>query len=180
LAVLGAMAGVLLGTATAAHAHTALESSSPPGGSTVTAPLPTVDLTFTGQVLLREVTVTDPGGADASTGPATASGAVVSRPVTLTAAGSYTVTYAVTSSDGHVVEGTFDFTYAPPAAPAAPASTSEAGPTGTAAPSTTVRPDQAAAETRSPRSAGWVLPAVAVVVVAAAVGLVLRWRRARR
>jgi len=117
LIVFALIVGMLLGIATAAQAHTGLASSDPAEGSTVTGPPPAVGLTFSGQVLLREVTVTGPTGA-AATGGATVNGAVVTQPVALTDAGTYTVDYAVTSSDGHPVEGIATFVYAPPPPPA--------------------------------------------------------------
>jgi copper resistance protein C len=176
LAVLVLAVGMLLGSATAAQAHTALASTNPAEGSTLTGPLPAVELTFTGQVLVREVTVTGPAGASAATGPATASGAVVSQPVTLDAAGTYTVGYAVTSSDGHTVDGSLTFTYAPPAAVA---STAPATPSPTAA---APQPSEASAESPAPASVGvplWLVAVVAGLVVAAAV-LVGRRLRSRR
>ena len=66
LTLFALMISVVLGTATAAHAHTGLSSSNPADGSTLTSPVPAVDLTFTGQVLLREVTVTGPAGTSAA------------------------------------------------------------------------------------------------------------------
>jgi copper resistance protein C len=181
LAVLAAALCLVLGTATAASAHTALESSNPAEGSTVTAPLPAVDLTFSGAVLVREVTVTGPDGAPAVAGAATAAGGVVTQPVALAAAGTYTVGYAVTSSDGHPVEGTVSFTYAPPPPPA-PTTAAAAPTTATAAPET---PDDAAepAEAAAERSTGdpsgiplWIVLTGAAAVV---VGAVLAVRRLR-
>ena len=182
LAVLVLAVGVLLGTATAAQAHTALASTNPAEGSTLAAPLAAVELTFTGQVLLREVTVTGPAGASAATGAATASGSVVSQPVALDAAGTYTVGYSVTSSDGHTLDGSLTFSYAPPAQPTtAPATTSSAVPSASAG-SPAAEPSEASAETPAPASDGvpvWLLAVIAVLVVAAAV-LVGRRLRSRR
>jgi methionine-rich copper-binding protein CopC len=179
LTVLAVMVGVLLGTATAAQAHTALASTNPAEGSTLTGPLPAVELTFTGPVLLREVTVTGPTGASSAAGAATASGAVVSQPVALDAAGTYTVGYAVTSSDGHILEGALTFGYAPPAPPTtAPATTSSAVPASSAA----AEPSEASAESPAAASNGvpvWLLAVIGVLVVAAAV-LVGRQLRSRR
>lgn len=175
LAVLVLTISVVLGTATAAQAHTALGSSNPADGSTLTTPLPAVGLTFTGQVLLGEVTVTGPAGASAATGAATANGAVVTQPVTLTAAGTYTVGYAVTSGDGHPLEGTLTFTYAPPA----PTSASAAPPAGSAA----AEPSEAAVQSPAQQSGGvpgWVLAAAAALLVAGAVLVIVGRLRARR
>ncbi|SFL86926.1 copper resistance CopC family protein [Geodermatophilus ruber] len=176
LTVLVLAIGLVLGTATAVQAHTGLGSSNPVDGSTLTTPLPAVDLTFTGQVLLREVTVTGPAGASAASGTATTAGAVVSQPVTLTDAGRYTVAYAVTSGDGHPVEGSVSFTYAPPP-PATP--TSEAAAPTSSAPAA---PTEAAAQRPAEEPAGlpgWVLAAAAVLVTGAVL-LTARRLRSRR
>ncbi len=182
LIVFAVLIGMLLGTATAAQAHTELASSNPADGSTLTGPLPAVELTFTGSVLLRDVTVTGPAGTSPVTGAATVAGAVVTQPVALTDAGTYAVAYAVTSSDGHPVEGTLTFTYAPPSPPSP---TSEAAaPTSTSAPvSTPAAPSEAAADSPAQSSTGlpgWAFAAGAAVVVAvAAAVLSLRRRRTR-
>jgi len=187
LTVLAVVVGVLLGTSTAAQAHTALASTNPAEGSTLTGPLPAVELTFTGQVLLREVTVTGPAGASAAAGAATASGAVVRQPVTLDAAGTYTVGYAVTSSDGHTLEGSLTFGYAPPAPPTtAPPTTAPPASSTSAAPAPVTPavdgPSEASAESPAPASDGvpvWLIALVALLVVAAAV-LAARRLRSRR
>jgi copper resistance protein C len=182
LIVFAVLIGLLLGTATAALAHTELASSNPADGSTLTGPLPAVELTFTGSVLLREVTVTGPAGTSPVTSAATVAGAVVTQPVALTDAGTYAVAYAVTSSDGHPVEGTLTFTYAPPSLPSP---TSEAAvPTSTSASvSTPAAPSEAAADSPARSSTGlpgWAFAAGAAVVVAvAAAVLSLRRRRTR-
>jgi copper resistance protein C len=172
------VAGVLLGTSTVAQAHTTLRSTDPTDGSTVTAPLPAVGLTFSSGVFLGEVTVTDPAGDSAAAGEATVAGAVVTQPVTLAAPGAYTVAYEVTSGDGHPLEGRLTFTYVPPvpsptAAPVAP---------GTPVPQATVEPSEAASSTPDDSGGlpGWILPAAAAVVLAAAVSLLARRRLAGR
>ena len=186
LAVLALMMSVVLGTATAAQAHVGLRSSNPSEGSTVTGPLPAVDLTFTGRVLPREVTVTGPAGASAATAAATASGVVITQPVALTDAGTYTVAYAITSSDGHPVEGSLTFTYAPPAplAPSSEAPASTSPPSVAPASLAPAEPSEAATTSAAQSSTGvpgWALAAGAVIVlVAAAVLLTVRRRRVRR
>jgi copper resistance protein C len=169
--------GVVLGTGTAAHAHTSLRSTDPADGSTVTGPLPTVGLTFSGRVFLGEVTVTDPAGDSATAGAATVEGASITQPVTLAAPGAYTVAYEVTSDDGHPLEGQLTFTYAPPVPPT---SAGQAAPS-TPVPQATVEPSEAAAGTSSEGSAGlpgWVAPAAAAVVLAAGAGFLVSRRRA--
>lgn len=184
LAVALAVGVLLAGTAAPAAAHTELESSDPAAESTVTAAPAAVTLTFGGAVLGADVTVTGPDGA-AATGPATVDGAVVRVPVTLTAAGRYDVTWYVTGSDGHPLQGTFGFQHAPPAAPAptaAPSSTAASPAAGTS-PGTPVgtRNDvvEAAAGEDGTGSPGWVLPALAAAAVAVGAALVVLLRRRR-
>jgi methionine-rich copper-binding protein CopC len=179
--VLVVVLGVLVVGAPPARAHTALSSSVPADGSTVSGPLSAVELTFTGPVTLRDVTVTDPAGVSATAGEASASGALVTQPVALSAAGEYTVGYAVVSSDGHQLEGSLTFRYSPPAPP-----TPTPTPAVTASPSqtpATVQPREASADAPAPESsgpAGWLLPLGGAVVLAAGVVLVVRRRRTRR
>jgi methionine-rich copper-binding protein CopC len=177
----GLVLGLVLGSATSAQAHTELTSSDPADGSTVTAPVDAVVLTFSGSVLVREVTVVGPESADVTADSPSAAGAVVSQPVRLTDAGLHTLTYAVTSSDGHVVEGTLSFTYAPPSPTTAATTPATTAPAGTSAPAPAT-PSEAAAESPTSSSAGllgWALAAGAALVVALAVALLVR-RRARR
>ena len=179
LAVPVLVVGVLLGTAPAAQAHTALNSTDPADGSTVTAPLPSVGLTFSSRVFLGEVTVTDPAGDSAAAGEATVEGAVVTQPVALDVPGAYTVAYEVTSDDGHALEGQLTFTYAPPA-PQTP--TAQAAPS-TPVPRTPAAPREAAAGSASPDSDGlpaWVPVTAAAVVLVGVVGFVAMRRRAGR
>jgi methionine-rich copper-binding protein CopC len=164
-----------------AQAHSGLSSSSPAADSTVTEPLTAVELTFAGSVRLREVGVTGPDGASAGSAPPTASGAVVTAAVSLSAPGRYTVTYAVTSDDGHPVDGSLSFSYAPPAtaAPTTSAPVTTAAPATSSAAPAPVEPSEAAASNAAEESGGfpgWVIP-VAVAVVGA--GVVLAVRRMR-
>lgn len=187
LAVLLTVATVLLAAPAPASAHTELESSDPAANSTVTAAPAAVTLTFGGTVLGADVTVTGPDGT-ASTGPATVEGAVVSVPVTVTAAGRYDVTWYVTGSDGHPLQGTFGFEHAPPAAPEPTAAPTTAPPTTpAAAPETspTINPtandviERAAEGDDDSGTPGWVLPVLAAAAVAVGAALVLLLRRRR-
>ncbi|MGY1617187.1 copper resistance protein CopC [Geodermatophilus sp. SYSU D00691] len=171
-----AVLAVLLGGATSARAHTELAASTPADGGTVTGPLPAVELTFSGAVLTRQVTVRGPDGADVTTGPASVAGAVLTQPVSLGAAGTYTVDYGVTSSDGHDVDGSLTFTYAPPATSAAPSPTPETTPE-PAAPSPAA-PSEAAAESDPGGLPAWLLVGGAAVLVGAV--LLIPWRRRSR
>jgi copper resistance protein C len=179
LAVPALVVGVLLGTGSAAQAHTALSSTDPADGSTVTGPLPTVGLTFSSRVLSGEVTVTDPAGDSATAGEATVEGAIVTQPVALAAPGAYTVAYEVTSDDGHRLEGRLTFTYAPPVPPP---TAGQAAPS-TPVPRAAVEPSEAAAGSAPPGSdglPGWVAPTAAAVVLAAVAGVLVVRRRAGR
>jgi methionine-rich copper-binding protein CopC len=111
LSVLAVLAVVLLGTPLTASAHDVLESTSPAAGSTVQRMPPSVSLTFTEAPLAlgTQVVVTGPSGAMQQGAP-TIEGRVVTQAIAPSApAGSYTVTYRVTSDDGHPVTGSFAF-----------------------------------------------------------------------
>ncbi len=57
------------------------------------------------------VSVVDPSGADVSVGEAVVAGDTVSREFKPGAPGTYTASYRVTSSDGHPIDGSVNFTY---------------------------------------------------------------------
>jgi len=124
LAVIGGAGALALAPASAAAAHDYLVSSTPTAGSTVTAPLRTVKLTFDDIVLDLSgngtssiVQVTGPNGASRhfETGCPTTLGRVVTAPVALGGPGSYQVEWQIVSADGHTVSQKMDFTYRPPA-----------------------------------------------------------------
>jgi copper resistance protein C len=111
LAVLAVLAISLLGRPLTASAHDVLESTAPASGATVDRMPQTVTLTFTEAPLTigTQVVVTGPSGA-VQQGAPTISDRVVSQAIAPSApSGSYTVTYRVTSDDGHPVTGTFAF-----------------------------------------------------------------------
>jgi hypothetical protein len=124
LAVTAGAGALALAPASAAAAHDYLVSSDPAAGSTVTAPIHTVKLTFNDIVLDLSgdgtssiVQVTGPDGASRhfETGCAKAVGRVVTAPVALGGPGSYQVEWQIVSADGHTVSQKLDFTYRPPA-----------------------------------------------------------------
>ena len=174
-----------LGATGTAQAHTSLSSSSPAEGSTVTEPLSAVTLTFSGSVRGPEVTVAGPDGAVVSTGTATGEGSAVTVPVAPTATGPHTITWSVTSADGHDLTGTVAFDHAGPvAAPVGPepAPSSAATPSPAAATSEPVpaQPAEAAAETPEDEGSGsGVAIGVAVAVVLLGAGGVAVGRRRR-
>lgn len=73
---------------------------------------------FSGEIFPEAafVSVVDPSGADVSVGEATVAGDTVSREFKAGAPGTYTASYRVTSSDGHPIEGSINFTYDGPGA----------------------------------------------------------------
>ena len=113
-----------------------------PGADAVLAAAPErVTLTFAEPVSTVGATlisVVAPDGSAADSGDTVIDGTTVSvslRP--LSAAGAYTVTYRVVSDDGHIVNDSYQFQYAPPSAVAsdsAPPSATPDGMTTTAAP----------------------------------------------
>lgn len=127
----------LLGGMGIAQAHSQLESTSPAAGATVdTVPLEVV-LTFNENVLrgLSRVGVADASGASVVAGEPTSEGRVVSQPLAPDlSAGTYTVTYKVTSADGHPISDRFTFLIAEGAAGVGTGSTANASvtPAGTA------------------------------------------------
>ena len=113
----------VLAPATPAWAHTALVSSDPARGATLTKAPTTVTLVFSQKLNPDFSTVVL---SDAATRRIAASTPVVDDVnATITvgqalANGSYTVAYRVVSQDGHTVQDSYRFTVADPALPAAP------------------------------------------------------------
>ena len=147
-----AAAAVLVG-AGAAQAHNTLVSTDPAEGATVAAAPARVTLTFNepARSLGTEVVVTAPDGTTVSTGDAVLDGVTVSQDVTGSLpAGAYTVTWRVTSADGHPLEGVLSFT---------------------ATGATTVGGDPAAAVTPTPTPAPTAMPTPSITALAAAASI---------
>lgn len=107
-----AAVAVLVG-AGAAQAHSTLVSTDPVDESTVATAPERVTLTFNepARSLGTEVVVTAPDGRTVSTGDPVLDGSTVSQAVAgALPAGAYTVTWRVTSADGHPLEGVLSFT----------------------------------------------------------------------
>ena len=103
--------GLVVAAPLAASAHDVLERTSPADGTTVSTMPASVVLTFSEDPLTigAQVVVTGPSG-PVSSGAPTISGRDVTQGVAPNApGGDYTVTYRVTSDDGHPVSGTFSF-----------------------------------------------------------------------
>ena len=167
LLVLGVVAVLTGGTATVASAHDALVGTSPADGSTVGAFPGQVTLTFDQPALAlgSTVLVAGPGG-PVTIGPTRVTDNRVTQAVQPGApAGRYTVTWRVTSIDGHPVSGSFGF------------AATAAGP-GTRPPAA---PSIAGAGAQAPSTeagvAWWVSGVGAAVVAAVAAAAVTRRRR---
>jgi copper resistance protein C len=128
LVVVAGAVALLLGSASPALAHDGLVGTRPASGSTVPGMPPAVELDFTGEPLPLGtlVAVTGPDGAPVSSGDAEIRGTTVVQPIDDGAAGPYRVEWRSTSSDGHPLSGTFDFTVAEGDAAPPPAATSPA------------------------------------------------------
>jgi methionine-rich copper-binding protein CopC len=103
--------GLVTAVPTTALAHDVLERTNPADGTTVSRMPSTVALTFSEEPLDigAQVVVTGPSG-PVSSGAPTINGRDVTQAVSPNApGGDYTVTYRVTSDDGHPVSGTFSF-----------------------------------------------------------------------
>jgi copper resistance protein C len=112
LAAVAATVLAVVATAVPAFAHAELVSSDPGQGATVRALPSTVTLTFSETVRTPAfVEVTGPGGTDVAAGDLRIVDADVTQrlgePV---GAGRYTLSYRITSADGHPVTGTVPFT----------------------------------------------------------------------
>jgi methionine-rich copper-binding protein CopC len=167
--VIGVIAVVTGGTATVASAHDALVATSPADGSTVGAAPGQVTLTFDQPALAlgSTVLVTGPDGPVTSGRTRVTDDRVTQAVQPGAPAGRYTVTWRVTSVDGHPVSGSFGFT----------ATTAAPGTRPRAAPSTAGT--TAAAPPADAVVAWWVWLAGAVVVVAAAAAALTRRRQVR-
>jgi methionine-rich copper-binding protein CopC len=103
--------GLLVALPTTAFAHDVLESTDPADGTSVTHLPGAVVLTFSEAPLEigTQVVVTGPSG-PVSSGSPTIEGRAVTQALAPSApGGDYTVSYRVTSDDGHPVTGTFSF-----------------------------------------------------------------------
>lgn len=174
LALVLGLGAVLLGTPSSALAHDGLVATSPVSGTTVDEGPATVELDFTAEPLPigTLVTVTGPDGRDVASGAAEIRGTTVVQALSGTPSpGTYRVEWRSSSSDGHALTGTFEFTVASGSAPSG-------------APSSPVPDTAAAGELDTAASgAGPALPAIWVIagaVVLVGLGVVLVGRLRRR
>ncbi|MDH2442486.1 copper resistance protein CopC [Amnibacterium sp. CER49] len=122
-AALALVAAVLL-PAVPASAHDFPTGSSPKAGSTVTAPLKSVSVTFDEAVLTygrgsTVLRVIGPEGRHFETACPTVTDRTVSVTTRLGGSGRYTVSWRVVSADGHPVTDSLAFTYRAPSGTAA-------------------------------------------------------------
>ena len=127
LAILVAVAALLVGSATVAQAHDVLVSTSPADRSSTAVVPAQVTLTFAEPALAigTDIVVTGPSGQVQSGTPVLVDNTVAEHLRPGSPAGRYTVTWRVTSTDGHTVSGRLSFTArAPSPAQQATATTS--------------------------------------------------------
>jgi methionine-rich copper-binding protein CopC len=194
VAVLSMLLAVLssLATALEASAHATLRSMTPAAGSTVKKAPAAVVLTFNERISasFATVTVTDAKGGSVTSGKTVVTGETVTQKLQPVGSGRYTVAFRVVSEDGHPVSQKASFTVALPApttsAPAptpspasssAPSSSAATAPAPPPSASTGASAPVAGSDDGPPTALVWGL---GVVVVAAAAGGALAWRRGRR
>lgn len=187
VAVVVALTGLVgLASAAPAQAHSALVSSDPADGQTITTPLDRVGLTFseaplTGLDAGLRIEVRDAAGTDRASGDVTVDGTTMSRTVDLQD-GAYTVLWRYVSPDGHPVTGELGFTVALPAQTAAPtaSATPTSGPTETTATVEATRSATPAASDAGSGAGGAALWLGAGAVLVAGLVAVLAVARRRR
>lgn len=187
VAVVVALTGLVgLASAAPAQAHSALVSSDPADGQTITTPLDSVGLTFseaplTGLDAGLRIEVRDAAGTDRASGDVTVDGTTMSRTVDLQD-GAYTVLWRYVSPDGHPVTGELGFTVALPARTAAPtgSATPTSGPTETTATVEATRSATPAASDAGSGAGGAALWLGAGAVLVAGLVAVLAVARRRR
>jgi len=183
VALPAAVLAAVFGVASPATAHDALASANPAANSSISGELDRVTLTFSEPPLAGlesgiVISVTGPGGAEASTGTVRIDGSTLTKSVDLTAPGSYTLTWRSVSVDGHPISGSYPFASTgtvPSPVSASPAPTATGSTTPTATASTQARPEADSAERRTP--AMWVLGGLTALFIAAVAGILLITRR---
>jgi copper resistance protein C len=190
-----AAAGLALMMAAPASAHDSLVSSSPADGQTVATMPDSIVLTMNEAAVAvgTRVVVSGPDGEVQQGRPRLSKNTVEQALEPSAPAGRYTVTWRVTSADGHPVSGTFSFTASAAGVPVSSAPTSST-PSTTAASAPTTVPGQADAPAPGPTSgistgesgqsgtswAVWLVLALLVLAGAGATGVRLRRGRGDR
>lgn len=172
--VLGALALAMLAVAPAASAHTSLISASPQDGEVLTEATE-LRLEFTDELLDlgNAVTLTDPNGGTSDLEFDVSEPRVLSAALPLADAGDYVIDWRVVAKDGHPIEDSITFTYAPTASPSPEASASPSA----SAPAVTAAPITMDVDGGSGSSVQWWIIGVGVV---AGIGIgYLAWRSGR-
>ncbi|MGU3643989.1 copper resistance protein CopC [Microbacterium sp. C23T] len=184
LAALLVAFGVVLATASPAHAHDELLGSDPAADSTLDALPAQLTLTFSAEIAddagASVVEVTDASGASLVDGAPTAQDNVLTQPLAGEASGAVTVLWKVVSSDGHPISGEFTFTVAgapTPTETATPTPTETSAPTQSAEPTPTVTSEPVADEGSS--ALPWIIAGVLALALIAAVVYLLVSRSRR-
>ncbi|GIF47376.1 hypothetical protein DFJ67_6806 [Asanoa ferruginea] len=186
-----AMAALLVGLvvvvapATPASAHTKLSKAVPAAKATVTKPLETVTLTFSGLIKQAgtKVVVTGADGSAYQVDGAKALDKTITQPVSPLGVGVITVAWQTVSGDGHKISGSYTFTnkYAPPAPSPSPSpSAASPSPVSAAASPTAVTVPVAAIDEGGMSPVGLAAAGAGAVVVLAILVLVLLRRRRPR
>jgi len=165
----------MLGIASA-QAHAELVAMDPAIGSTVAAAPASVTLTFGEdvQALGSAIVVLDSNGNAVQTGDLGIDGAKISIALQpLTMAGTYHVNFRVTSADGHVVDGSETFVYAPADSGATPIASQSAQ---LDTPVLTASPETSAVVANDPTAAYWITGFLLLCGVFAAI---IAWRAKR-
>ena len=120
LAAAGVVALLVIGSAGAASAHDALESSTPAAGDSLTTDPGLVTLNFSDDLITIgddtsgfAVQVVDSEGLHYESGCVTVQGTSIDAPIALGLGGGYVVLWQVVSSDGHPTSGQYEFDYEP-------------------------------------------------------------------
>ena len=133
VAVVVALLALCAGRAATVSAHAELTSSTPADGAVLDAVPAEVELVFSENVgTPAALTVLGPDGSELGGGDLAVVGDTMSRTVDggAGAAGAYTISYQVTSADGHPVSGSIGFSIGGSGAPApAPSTASSSDPT---------------------------------------------------
>jgi methionine-rich copper-binding protein CopC len=184
-----ATAGLTLVVAGSAQAHSALVSSTPAEGDSISEIPTAIVLEFNEDIqdIGNEVVVVDPEGTPVASGEMVVDGPIVTQPIGVGAPGTYTVTWRVVSADGHPISGEFSYELQAPQTVETTESTEPsqeptAETTDAATTETSVAPSSSAAEADEDSGSGAIVPIVvglAVLVLAGVVVLVVRRRRAR-
>ena len=169
-----------------AQAHDALASTSPSDGQTITENPGKVSITLTnapdtGLPGSNSIEVTAPDGHVVSSGDVTADGTTLSIAADIDHEGKHTVAWRAVSADGHPIDGTFAFTYAPAAGEghteSAVAATTAAAPASAAPSAETAAATPASAQ--SGDNTGLIIGAGAVLLILVAAGAYLIGRRTK-